>query len=60
MSIQQKDIDRLKKDAVLSLELSANTKTNVTNAEIATFTQKLKTLASKKELIVIVTETGKR
>ncbi|UOD50700.1 hypothetical protein [Orrella daihaiensis] len=60
MTIQQKDLERLKKDAVLSLELSANTKTNVTNAEITTFTQKLKTLASKKELIVIVTETGKR
>ena len=60
MSITQREIDALKKKALLSLELSANTKTNVTSAEIATFVQKLKSLASKKELIVIVTETGKR
>ena len=54
-----REIDALKKKALMTLELSPDTKTNVTNAEIATFVQKLKSLASKKELIVIVTEMGK-
>ena len=55
-----REIDALKKKALMTLELSPDTKTNVTNAEIATFVQKLKSFSSKKELIVIVTEMGKR
>lgn len=48
-----KELDALKKKALMSLELSPDKKTHITNAEIATFVQKLKSEVAKKEIVLI-------
>jgi len=56
MNITQKDIERLKKDALMVLELSPDTKTQITNTEIAMFVQKTKKLIAKKDILIFVLE----
>jgi hypothetical protein len=51
-----KDLELLKKRALMSLELSADKKTQVTNAEITTFLQKVKQVVAKKDIVIIVLE----
>ena len=58
MTINTKDMERLKKNALISLELSHDTKTQITTSEILKFSQKLKSLSAKKDVIVIVLDTS--
>lgn len=51
-----KDLETLKKRSLMSLELSADKKTQVTNAEITTFVQKVKQIVAKKDVVIIVLE----
>ena len=52
-----KDLETLKKRSLMSIELSADKKTQVTNAEITVFVQKVKQLLAKKDIVIIVLET---
>ena len=58
MNITQKDIERLKKDALMVLELSPETKTQITANEIFKFGQRLKSLSAKKDVVVIVLDNS--
>ena len=58
MTFNTKDIERLKKNALISLELSHDTKTQITTSEILKFSQKLKALSAKKDVVVIVLENS--
>jgi len=51
-----KDLELLKKRSLMSLELSADKKTQVTNAEITTFVQKVKQVVAKKDIVIVVLE----
>ena len=51
------DLETLKKRSLMRLELSADKKTQVTNAEITTFLQKVKQVVAKKDIVIIVLET---
>lgn len=51
-----KDLELLKKISLMSLELSADKKTQVINAELTTFVQKVKQVVAKKDIVIIVLE----
>jgi hypothetical protein len=51
-----KDLELLKKRSLMSLELSTDKKTQVTNAEITTFVQKVKQVVAKKDIVIVVLE----
>ena len=48
-----KELDALKKKALMSLELSPDKKSHVTASELTTFVQKLKSEVAKKEIVLI-------
>jgi len=58
MNITQKDIERLKKDALMVLELSSDTKTQITTNEILKLGQRLKSVSAKKGVVVIVLDNS--
>jgi hypothetical protein len=51
-----KEIESLKKKSITHLELSKDTKTNITNADIDKMTRELKLIATRKNLVVVVFE----
>jgi hypothetical protein len=51
-----KNLETLKKRALMSLELSADKKTQVTNTELTTFIQKVKQVVAKKDIVIIILE----
>jgi hypothetical protein len=50
------DLEKLKKDAIQSVELSSRDKESVVNADLQKMTTTIKTLAKKKDLVVMVFE----
>jgi len=51
-----KELESIKKQSLLTLELSPDTKPNITNAELTKFVQNTKRLLMKKNLILLVLE----
>lgn len=51
-----KELEFIKKQSLLTLELSPDTKPNVTNAELTKFFQNTKRLLTKKNLVLVVLE----
>lgn len=51
-----KELESIKKQSLLTLELSSDTKPNITNAELTKFVQNTKRLVAKKNLILLVLE----
>lgn len=49
-----KDLDRLKSQALHSLELSADTKTNITISDLNKFIQFIKRIVTKKDVVILV------
>lgn len=54
--MKDSEIESLKKKSLTHLELSKDTKVNVTNAEMDKMARELKQLASRKNIIVMVFE----
>lgn len=50
------NLDQLKKKALLTLELSPDTKSQIINSKINKIQTELKRISSKKEVIVLVLE----
>ena len=50
------DLEKLKKDALQSLDLSSRDKDAVVNADLHKMTTTIKSLAKKKDLVVMVFE----
>jgi hypothetical protein len=51
-----KDINKLKKDSLFTLEISPNTKTSIVNSDLNQLVTNLKRSSSKKDVIVLVIE----
>ena len=51
-----KELELIKKQSLLTIELSSDTKTNITNNELTKFVQNTKRLLTKKNLILLVIE----
>jgi len=51
-----KDIDKLKKGSLLTLEISPNTKTSIVNSDLNQLVINLKRISSKKKVVVLVIE----
>ena len=51
-----KDIEKLKKSSLFSLELSPNTKTSIVNSDLNQLVINLKKVGAKKDVIVFVFE----
>lgn len=51
-----KDLDAIRKQSLLSLELNSNTRSNIVQSELIKFTQNVKKLSTKKNLILFVIE----
>ena len=51
-----KELEFIKKQSLLTLELSPDTKPNVTNAELTKFVQNVKRFISKKDIILLVVQ----
>lgn len=49
-----KDIDKLKKSSLLTLEISPNTKTSIINSDLNQFVTNLKKVGAKREVIILV------
>lgn len=54
--MNEKEIESLKKRSISHLELSKDTKTNITNADIDKIARELKLLATRKNLVLMVFE----
>lgn len=54
--MNEKEIESLKNKSLFNLNLSKDTKSNVTNAEIEKMARELKLLASRKNIAVVVFE----
>ena len=54
--MNEKEIESLKKRSITHLELSKDTKTNITNADIDKLARELKLLATRKNLVLMVFE----
>jgi len=50
------DIEKLKKKALIVTELNANTKTQISNGDIAKLSHEIKKIITKKDVVVIVHE----
>lgn len=51
-----KELESIKKQSLLTLELSSDTKPNITNSELTKFVQNTKRLLMKKNLVLLVLE----
>ena len=51
-----KELESIKKQSLLTLELSPDTKSNITSSELSKFVQNTKRLLTKKNLILLVLE----
>ncbi len=51
-----KDIDKLKKGSLMTLEISPNTKTSIVNSDLNQLVTNLRRISSKKEVVVLVIE----
>ena len=51
-----KDIDKIKKGSLLTLEISPNTKTAIVNSDLNQLVANLKRVGAKKDVIVLVIE----
>ena len=49
-----KDMEKLKKGSLLTLEISPNTKTSIVNSDLNQFVTNLKKVGAKKDVIVLV------
>ena len=49
-----KDLDHLKKQALISLELRADTKLNITFAELNKFIHLVKRIITKKDVVILL------
>ncbi len=49
-----KDIDKLKKSSLMTLEISPNTKTSIVNSDLNQLVTNLKRISSKKDVVVLV------
>lgn len=54
--VSMKDIDKLKKGSLFTLEVSPNTKTSIVNSNLNQFVTNLKKISSKKDVIILVIE----
>jgi anionic cell wall polymer biosynthesis LytR-Cps2A-Psr (LCP) family protein len=52
--VSMKDIDKLKKGSLLTLEISPNTKTSIVNSDLNQLVTNLKRVGAKKDVIVLV------
>jgi anionic cell wall polymer biosynthesis LytR-Cps2A-Psr (LCP) family protein len=52
--VSMKDIDKLKKGSLLTLEISPNTKTSIVNSDLNQLVTNLKRISSKKDVVVLV------
>ena len=51
-----RDLDKIKKNALIVTELNADTKTQISSSEIAKLSQEIKRIITKKDVVVIVLE----
>lgn len=51
-----KEIEILRKAALLQLEIDPDTKTQVTNAELQKFVQSVKKITTRKRVVILVVE----
>lgn len=51
-----KELESIKKQTLLTLELSSDTKPNITNAELTKFVQNVKRFIVKKDIILLVVQ----
>lgn len=51
-----KELESIKKQSLLTLELSSDTKPNITSSELTKFVQNTKRLLAKKNLVLVVLE----
>lgn len=51
-----KELEPIKKQSLLTLELSSDTKTNITSAELTKFVQNVKRLLTKKNIVLVAFE----
>jgi glutamate synthase domain-containing protein 2 len=49
-----KDMEKLKKGSLLTLEISPNTKTSIVNSDLNQLVTNLKRISSKKDVIILV------
>jgi glutamate synthase domain-containing protein 2 len=54
--LSMKEIDKLKKNSLLKIEISPNTKTSIVNSNLNQLVTDLKRISSKKDVIVLVLE----
>jgi hypothetical protein len=54
--VSMKDMDKLKKGSLLTLEISPNTKTAIVNSDLNQLVTNLKRISSKKDVIILVLE----
>jgi hypothetical protein len=52
--VSMKDMEKLKKGSLLTLEISPNTKTSIVNSDLNQFVTNLKKVGAKKDVIVLV------
>lgn len=54
--MNEKEIESLKKKSLTFIELSKDTKTNITNADIDKMAREIKLLATRKNLVLMIFE----
>jgi len=52
--VSMKDMEKLKKGSLLTLEISPNTKTAIVNSDLNQFVANLKRVGAKKDVIILV------